>query len=751
MNKTNARRVILLTMLLLLIGCGSKRPVRESPLSPLSPVQPLVTQTTGLLLATATSEPKLTPQPTLTPSPPPPPPTPDLPELTEVLPPGAVYHYDQIWTWGSVSREHYVVQVVPYTAADGQLDLAIIASQAGDSRLLWDLRDVRLELAPLSFSSQVLSPYGTLGVVVEESDNRWLLALEWQDDKRVELVATLPLNILDMPIASPPNRVQLVLAKDKVLDAILYFADTDEAVFYHQEPNGFSRQVAHLRAPFQMLDLEGDGAFELIMPVGQDRWIVKKWDGQNYVPGESLIYELPPSPEPLTVDNLPPLPTDLYFVRDNSLWQWLQEGGSFDLVVQGPSEPQMRGLLRPVAGGGEVSLGPYRLSADGRHLAYRVIHRDPSTHHLVPQLVVLDMGTSISVTVPIRAAMDPPEVGFFDLTPDGRWLIYLAYGVQPSTSSHTRGRGHAAPFPLPAQGGVDYGTIFAVDTTDPNREFKLGYCASRQTEEYRWGCDGLLLSPDGKHLALSDGRGLWVVAVPDGTPRLLVEHSLAMPHGLAGVHRPLSWSPDGRRLLVTVGYYEGGAAALWDVETGQAQLSKDTFVYAVGRSDFAWLPDGSGIVHARSQGSAALTIIATDDTNQVTPLLHSLTFDTPSSHYNAISPHILVDGSIGFSLRHSNQDLYHVNGIFRIQSDGSGWEQIAGLPSVYREDQDSPWQFGKVLWSPKGQAFLFVDRQGYDWPPTYRTLLLGLTDGSGLWDMGEVLDGASEFQWGPGG
>lgn len=76
-------------------------------------------------------------------------------------------------------------------------------------------------------------------------------------------------------------------------------------------------------------------------------------------------------------------------------------------------------------------------------------------------------------------------------------------------------------------------------------------------------------SPDGAQLAYVDMDGLWLVPA-DGSapPRLLVAHDRSGEPGSVRVYTSPRWSPDGARLLVDVGLYEGGVPGVVDAATG---------------------------------------------------------------------------------------------------------------------------------------------------------------------------------------
>ncbi|MCZ7541927.1 MAG: hypothetical protein M5U29_18840 [Anaerolineae bacterium] len=108
-------------------------------------------------------------------------------------------------------------------------------------------------------------------------------------------------------------------------------------------------------------------------------------------------------------------------------------------------------------------------------------------------------------------------------------------------------------------------------------------------------------SPDGARLAYHDGRGLWVASA-DGSspPRLIAQNVLFaenVPPDEVRAYFDPQWSPDGARLLVGVGFWEGMTFAVLDAGTG-AEL----FMATVVAGEAAWSGDGRVLTWASGWG-----------------------------------------------------------------------------------------------------------------------------------------------------
>jgi Tol biopolymer transport system component len=108
-------------------------------------------------------------------------------------------------------------------------------------------------------------------------------------------------------------------------------------------------------------------------------------------------------------------------------------------------------------------------------------------------------------------------------------------------------------------------------------------------------------SPDGSRLAFVHGssgsRGVWIVDVDGGNPRLVWGYS----GGLDAF--PLDWSPDGRLLAITCSP-SLNAVCLLDVATGKSEPITPDWMQATSPS---WSPDGSLIAFTAHPGTTTAT------------------------------------------------------------------------------------------------------------------------------------------------
>ncbi|HNT74435.1 MAG TPA: hypothetical protein PKH77_05380 [Anaerolineae bacterium] len=365
-------------------------------------------------------------------------------------------------------------------------------------------------------------------------------------------------------------------------------------------------------------------------------------------------------------------------------------------------------------------------------------------------LVYRDLTQPTAITLPISTRVEP--TGFnFDITADGRYVVYFAPNRLPTTDG--KAPGLTQTIAAPKSDEMGQGMFMSLDVQNFNLEMELGYCAiyANDMDLIRIECSGFALSPDGKTLAFSDGRGVWLADTAKGPARLLAEHPYIRKGGWCRVWNVENWSPNGRWLMIGVGCYEGGYTAVMDPFTGETQPVPDTNYYGGFDGDYGWSQNGDYVLSSfinpvpdSRYAIARLRQVLTENTLEETTILSET---WPISVWPTYL-HDLPDGQIGFSNRQCVDSPALCSGIYAIGRDGSGLSLISPLPATACYFSNGTWDVrssGQIEWAPDGSAFLYFEK---DWQTADQTnLLLGLTDGSVLWDIRDVLGGATDFQW----
>ncbi len=437
----------------------------------------------------------------------------------------------------------------------------------------------------------------------------------------------------------------------------------------------------------------------------------------------------------------PALPADLYFRRGGQLWRWPASGGDL----------QQASTLGGAVGQEVVSYG---FAVEDKYLAYQ---------NDAGQLYILDREKGTRVFPP--AGTTPPAVHFYQFSSDGATLLYLTAENEIHLFDLSTGEGEdiavtgyprqvaltadnryvvylssALPVDLAYPEEPFQAVLMAVDRWNSNKLYQLGACGTPEDRPVHMGCAGFLLFPDENKLVLTDDRGLWLVDVPVGDSHLYKEQSF-MDGGESSyaVRTPLAWVPGTRQLLLRYTAHLGSILAVWNPATDWEQMLPATGCYVDCHVEWAWARDGLWV--SPIPGTMYLA--------QVSPEGYiTITYSSVDTRERGLWPtqlKSLPDGRVAFVQQRCSQDLTSLSqepGVFVLETRGavrfvSPLPAFGCVPGRYRE---SSIYGGTAVWSLDGDAYLYLDGAG-------NPLLLGLTDGSALWDVRELFAGASDFRW----
>lgn len=426
-----------------------------------------------------------------------------------------------------------------------------------------------------------------------------------------------------------------------------------------------------------------------------------------------------PTPSPLAVEpkGYPLLPADLYFLREGRLWHW-PAGGNL---------PQAIAPLTTTE-----AIVYYTLAPEQNRVAY--LTREG-------QVRVLDTQTGRERTIPLAGYPLPLKfnetyqcfclierdtwcfvnMDILALSPNGRYLLYLDWEAMPTNERDLSGSLRAVD--LEGSGGVQ----------------EIASCGIHPGLEEWGGCRGFRLSPNGDHVAFIDGQGLWVARVPAGQLRLIQTYedvpdpADAFPDHIWSV---LQWSPDGRWLLGEETGFETFELVLIDAGSGRIHRLPHAGTFVENYAVAVWGPTGVWVGYGDEEGPSGLYLAqpGEGDTVQVSRQI-------TTTEYGILWPRSLYplpDGQLVFANRRCTNSPGPETGLFLLQTNGR-LDYIAPLPPPSCCWVYSPECFGRVLWSPDGQAFLYLDGSGAS--------LLGRSDGSALWDVRTLLEKGKVFRW----
>ena len=389
----------------------------------------------------------------------------------------------------------------------------------------------------------------------------------------------------------------------------------------------------------------------------------------------------------------PSLPAELYFLREGRIRVWLAEGGALDTI--------------PVAEESDSVLA-YRVTPDKRSVLYvtdagklYVFDRASQEHAYIPTAGRL-----------IEPLAGPPDVDF-DVTADGQYLVYIAWGVQSTLPGSPESV--TAEFP--------YGTLLAIDLTDVRQaQRELGFCNSTTTAQ----CAGLALAPDGSHVVFEDSAGLWLTAFDAPEPHLVLPYT-----GNSG-WRFSAWAPNSRWLILEAQPGQEAALALFNVAAEQL-MPIDVSCPGDCRIELSW-GEQSIWMSAEAQGLGCLY--------EVQPVTGAATLEIAYEKcligpwaLHPTSPRALPDGWVAFVHRGCGTDCHGpAPGLYFLGPDEET-RPIALLESAE----------GSALWTADASAFLYFDPDGI---PTHMGVTGSAMSASGFWDVRRTLEGAQTIRWG---
>jgi Tol biopolymer transport system component len=155
-------------------------------------------------------------------------------------------------------------------------------------------------------------------------------------------------------------------------------------------------------------------------------------------------------------------------------------------------------------------------------------------------------------------------------------------------------------------------------------------------------------SPDGRTIAYAY-HGLNFYSLDSGSSRLVIEDKFSEVSGLkvaAEIYAPNSYSPDGKKLLINIGFYESGTIAIYYPDTNTVVRLQADVSTPLPCCDATWTPDSAGLYSASpyvGMISSGLWHINASD-GKLTVLIPT---QSPDGTYNfADAPIVGADGQL---------------------------------------------------------------------------------------------------------
>jgi len=169
-----------------------------------------------------------------------------------------------------------------------------------------------------------------------------------------------------------------------------------------------------------------------------------------------------------------------------------------------------------------------------------------------------------------------------------------------------------------------------------------------------------VFSPDGKTIAYSY-KGLNFYSLASGVSNLVIENQLS-DFGNGGIlpkelYSPARYSPDGTKLLVTLGYYEGASSAIYMIPSNTLvrPVYEDGALICCGRE--MWAPDGSAFYAASAtMGMFNSGLWRVDVSNAQVTTLFTSSYESSIFNY-ASNPYPAPDGQLYYFFLSSNNEV----------------------------------------------------------------------------------------------
>ncbi|MEO8084778.1 MAG: hypothetical protein ABI780_13220 [Ardenticatenales bacterium] len=686
-------------------------------------------------------------------------------DMRRALPPGAVV--DGAGPWRDEDA------LVASYRLDGEKAIAVVS--ADGERLLWDSRgepSLPRHAARANFGGCVDSE-AVMGdhVTVTMDDVGAAIQLGRGDDGVVhrrlfmlaagdwEGYACQTIMTINQGVEGVPHTAVGIQHGDDVgpgYDALIVYGDGDVPPV-----------VGRFAEPVEVLDVDGDGTEEVVQADGKGGRTVRR-AGDAYAsaqayPDPSAGPSTAPTPVVVPADQgaMPALPAGLCVERDGGIACWPKAGGA-PKVVWSPGDDGWR--LDALADDyNDPAARPHAFvsAGDGRWLVMAQVKGAYGTPGVRSRLMVIDRRSGERVTFDRAWGWSNNPWNTVH-----QWSVDAALTRLAWVELGVRADGR------PAAPGD--GVLYVVDLGRDGERLRPGprrvvaTCPAAQlSDSERAECRGVVLSPDGRLAALMDGEGLWIVDVATGKRVGGIAH-VVVPSDEAAVrsYRPAAWSPDGRRLHVAVGHYEGLTDAVLDVATSDLYDVPDSTTWA-SRSHVAF--DGMGrVVHAQFEGygTGALSLLRLD--MAAAPMT---TFGDGSRGYvageawrspllsvgpmlfNPFDPVVVGGdggdggggGEVRFGLQRAVDSAAVTTGVYSMPlgEHPSDSRRLLALPTWPVEDDTEARTAGTIEWTPDGDGFLYWQSEG-----ERRTVHLGVLGASPrLYDVVAQMAGVRSAMW----
>jgi len=206
-----------------------------------------------------------------------------------------------------------------------------------------------------------------------------------------------------------------------------------------------------------------------------------------------------------------------------------------------------------------------------------------------------------------------------------------------------------------------------------------------------------VFSPDGQTLAYGY-KGLNLYNVSTNASNLVIENQIEDSSGDFQFPKELYWperySPDGSKLLITLGYYEGASAAIYDPASNSLVRLTGAEGALICCDEMEWSADGSSVYSASSaMGMFSSGLWRVDASTGAVTTLFASNFDSASFLY-ADEPYLAPDGQLYYFFLETTSEFNMRTPLQLVRSAPDGVTgRTALLPTTFE-------LMNEALWSP---------------------------------------------------